>query len=163
MRVYWNKCANNSQNRIGISSTVYKTNIHIADYCIWLPGCLHLSGNIILMFNTSTHNISLEIVGNSTCVSLVQHWANSLTYTDVLLIQPLGTNFSEIRISTRNKYLEMIYFIKSSSRWRPFYLGFFKIISSLCVIKVTTRRLRMTQYRFRCWLLPSLVLPQQLS
>ena len=53
------------------------------------------------------------------------HWRQAIIWTSagILLIDPLGTNFSEILIEMYTFSLKEMHFKMSSGKWQPFCLG----------------------------------------
>ena len=56
----------------------------------------------------------------------------AITWTNVgiLLIEPLGTNFSEISIGIQTFSFKKMHLNMSSAKWRPFFLGLNVVINS---------------------------------
>ena len=65
----------------------------------------------------------LTIIGSDNGLSPGQRQAIIWTNAGILLIWPLGTNFSEISIDIQTFLFKKIHFKMSSGKWRPFCLG----------------------------------------
>ena len=76
----------------------------------------------------------LSIIGSDNGLSLGRRQAIIWTNAGILLIGPLGTNFSEISIGIQIFSFKKMHLIMSSAQWRPFCLGLnvlIKLINSL--------------------------------
>ena len=65
----------------------------------------------------------LTIIGSDNVLSPGRHQAIIRTNAGILLIGPLGTNFSEMLIKTLTFSLKKTHLKVSSAKWRPFCLG----------------------------------------
>ena len=65
----------------------------------------------------------LTIIGSDNGLSPGRRQAIILTKAGILLIRPLGTNFSEILIGNQTFSFKRMHLKMSSAKWRPFYLG----------------------------------------
>ena len=65
----------------------------------------------------------LTIIGPDNGLSPGRHQAIMGTNAGISLIQPLGTNFSEILIGIQTFSFKKMYLKMSSAKWRPFCLG----------------------------------------
>ena len=65
----------------------------------------------------------LTIIGSDNGLSPGQHQAIIWNNAGLLLIEPLGTNFSEISIVIQTFSLKKIHLNMSSAKWHPFCLG----------------------------------------
>ena len=65
----------------------------------------------------------LTIIGSDNGLSLERRQAITWTNAGILLIGPLGTNFSEIVIEIQTFSLKKMHLKMSSAKWRPFCLG----------------------------------------
>ena len=65
----------------------------------------------------------LTIIGSDNGLPPGRRQAIIWTNAGILLIWPLGTNFSEISIDIHTLSLKKIHFKMSSGKWRPFCLG----------------------------------------
>ena len=65
----------------------------------------------------------LTIIGSDDGLSPDRHQAIILTNAEILLIGPLGTNFSEILIEIHAFSFKKMHLKMSSGKWRPFCLG----------------------------------------
>ena len=65
----------------------------------------------------------LTIIGSDDGLSPDRHQAIILTNAEILLIGPLGTNFSEILIEIHAFSFKKMHLKMSSEKWRPFCLG----------------------------------------
>ena len=68
-------------------------------------------------------NSNLTIIGSDNGLSPDRRQAIIWTNAGILLIGPLGTNFSEILIENYNIFFQENAFEVSSAKWRPFCLG----------------------------------------
>ena len=68
---------------------------------------------------------NLTIIGSDNGLSPGRCQAISWTNIGILLIGPLGTNFSEMLIEIHTFSFKKIYFYMSSGKWRPFCLASF--------------------------------------
>ena len=64
---------------------------------------------------------NLTIIGSDNGLPL--GWRQAITWTWILLIGPLGTNFSEMLIEILPFSFKKIHLKMSSGKWRPFCLG----------------------------------------
>ena len=71
----------------------------------------------------------LTIIGSDNGLSPGRRQAIIWTNTGILLIRPLGRNFSEILIRIQTFSFKKMYLKMSSAKWRPFYLGFNVLIT----------------------------------
>ena len=67
--------------------------------------------------------VKLIIIGSDNGLSPGRHQAIIWTNTEILLIGPLGTNFSEILIGIQTFSFKKMRLNVSSAKWRPFRLG----------------------------------------
>ena len=67
--------------------------------------------------------VNLTIIGSDNGLSPGQRQAITWTNVGILLIGPLGTNFSEILIEIHTFSFKKIHLKMSSGKWRPFCLG----------------------------------------
>ena len=65
----------------------------------------------------------LTIIGSDNGLSPRRRQAIIWTSAGILLIRPLGTNFSEILIRNQTFSFKKMHLKMSSAKWRPFYLG----------------------------------------
>ena len=65
----------------------------------------------------------LTIIGSDNGLSPGRHQAIIWNNAGLLLIEPLGTNFSEILIGSQTFSFTKMHFNMSSVKWRPFWLG----------------------------------------
>ena len=79
----------------------------------------------------------LNIIGSDNGLSPERRQAIIWTNTGILLIGPLGTNFSEIFIEIHTFSLKKIRLKMSSSKWRPFCLG----------LNVLTKKIRLATFK----------------
>ena len=66
---------------------------------------------------------NLTIIGSDNGLSPGRRQAIIWTNAGILLIGPLGTNFSEISIEMQTFSFKKMYLKVSSAKWRPFCLG----------------------------------------
>ena len=68
-------------------------------------------------------------IGNATIIGsdngLLPGWCKAIMWTNavILLLEILGTNFSEISIAIHTFSLNKLHFINQSGKWQPFCLG----------------------------------------
>ena len=77
----------------------------------------------------------LTIICSDNGLTPDQHQAIIWTNTGILLIGPLGTNFSEILIDTYTLLFKKMHLKMSSRKWRPFCLGL-NVLSQCQVITI---------------------------
>ena len=65
----------------------------------------------------------LTIIGSDNGLSPERHQAIIWTNAGILIIGPLGTNFSEILVEILTSSLKKMWLKVSSAKWRPFCLG----------------------------------------
>ena len=65
----------------------------------------------------------LTIIGSDNGLLPGRHQAIIWTNAEILLIQPLGTNFSEILIGIQTFSFKKMHLKMSSAKWHPFFLG----------------------------------------
>ena len=65
----------------------------------------------------------LTIIGSDNGLSSARRQAIIWTNAEILLIGPLGINFSEILIGIQTFSLRKMHLTMSSAKWRPFCLG----------------------------------------
>ena len=102
--------------------------------CQWLPN----SGKVILIDRFLTHwgrvtHIcvgNLTIIGSDNGLSPGRRQAITWTNVGILLIGPLGTNFSEMLIKLQTFSFKKIYLKMSSGKWRPFCLGGLNVLTT---------------------------------
>ena len=75
----------------------------------------------------------LIIIGPGNGLSPGRHQAIILTNAGILLIGPLGRNFSEISIEIYTFSFKKMHLKMSIARWRPFCLGL-TVLNILCVV-----------------------------
>ena len=74
---------------------------------------------------------NLTIIGSDNGLSPGRRQAIAWTNVGILIIGPLGTNFSEMLIEIHTFSFKKIHLKMSSGKWRPFCLGLHVIISRL--------------------------------
>ena len=67
--------------------------------------------------------VKLTIIGSDNDLSPGRRQTIIWTNARILLIGPLGTNFSEILIEIQTFSFKKMHLKMSSAKWRPFYLG----------------------------------------
>ena len=72
---------------------------------------------------TSEYNFKLAIISSDNGLSPGRRQAIIWTNAGILLIGPLGTNFSEILIEIQTFSFRKMHLNMSSAKWRPFCLG----------------------------------------
>ena len=90
----------------------------------WRPFCLGF--NVLTHWNRVTHICvnKLTIIGSDNGLSPGRRQAIIWTNAEILLIGPLRTNFSEILIDIHIFSSTKMHFKMSTTKWRPFCLGF---------------------------------------
>ena len=93
-------------------------------YMKWQPFCSGL--NVLTHWGRVTHICvsKLTIIGSDNGLSPGRRQAIIWTNDGILLIRPLGTNFSEILSKIRIFSFKKMHLKTSSVKWRPFCLGF---------------------------------------
>ena len=74
---------------------------------------------------------NLTIIGSDNGLSPGRRQAITWTNVGILLIGPLGTNFSEMLIEIHTFSFKKIHLKMSSGKWRPFCLGL-DVLTKLC-------------------------------
>ena len=74
----------------------------------------------------------LTIIGSDNGLSPGRRQAIIGTNAGILLIRPLGTNFSELLIGIQTFSFKKMYLNMSSAKWRPFCLGLNVLSSVTC-------------------------------
>ena len=89
----------------------------------WWPSCLGL--NVLTHWGRVTHICvsNLTTIGSVNGLSPGRRQAITWTNAGILLIGPLGTNFSEILIEIPTFLLKKMHLKVSSAKWRPSCLG----------------------------------------
>ena len=84
----------------------------------------------------------LTIIGSDNGLS--PGWRQAITWTNVgiLLIGPLGTNFSEMLIGIHTFSFKKIHLKMSSGKWRPFCLGL--IVLTRCELRIRVSQIHLT-------------------
>ena len=96
----------------------------------------------------------LIIIGSDNRLSPGQRQAIIWTNAGILLIGPLGTNFSEILIKTCRFSFKKIYLKMSSGKWRPSCLGLNEVLTpvkykcDICQVILNTLRPRQNGPHF---------------
>ena len=99
------------------------SNTKLIESKLWLNG---MSGCMLLThWGRVTHICvgNLTIIGSDHGLSLGRHQAIIWINAGILLIGPLGTNFSEIQIGIQTFSYKKMHLKMSSVKWRPFCLG----------------------------------------
>ena len=86
----------------------------------------------------------LTIFDSDNGLSPVRRQAIIWTNAEILLIGPLGTNFSEILIVIQTFSLTKMHLKMASAKWRGFCLGLNVLNNFLCVLAGALRRLHST-------------------
>ena len=76
----------------------------------------------------------LTIIGSDNGLSPGRRRAIIWNNAGILLIEPLGTNFSEISIGIQTFSFKKMHLNMSSAKWRPFCLGFNLLYNPFCWI-----------------------------
>ena len=74
---------------------------------------------------------NLTIIGPDNGLSPGRRQAIICTNAGILLIGPLGTNFSEIQIGIQTVSYKKMHLKMSSVKWRPFFLGLYVLTPSI--------------------------------
>ena len=82
----------------------------------------------------------LTILGSDNGLSPGRHQAIIWTNAKILLIEPLGTNFSEFLIGIRKFSFKKMRLKMSSAKWRPFCLGLNELSYCDFIVKVCSIR-----------------------
>ena len=88
----------------------------------------------------------LTIIGSDNGLSPGQRQAIIWNNAGLLLIEPLGTNFSEISIGIQTFSFKKMHLIMSSAKWRPFCLGLNVLIGLGVVYRVGVILLRIMEF-----------------
>ena len=94
--------------------------------CATQPFCLGLNVLIWLIhWGRVTHICLSKLTNIGSDNGLSPEWRQAIIWTNagILLIGPLGTNFSEILIKIQTFSLKKMHLKMSSAKWRPFCLG----------------------------------------
>ena len=95
----------------------------------------------------------LTVIASDNGLSPERRQAIIWTNAGILLIGPLGTNFSEISIEIQTFLFKKMHLKISSAKWRPFCLGLYVLIGApgLNVYTIqNTAHYRIYQLRFIC-------------
>ena len=105
-------------------------------HCIEMkPSTLHQIKGILTRWGPMTHiytSINLAIIGSDNGLSPGRRQAIIWPNTEILLIGPLGTIFSEIWIKMHTFSFKEMYLNMSSAKWRPFCLGPKVLMNTVC-------------------------------
>ena len=96
----------------------------------------------------------LTIIGSDNGLLPGRRQAIIWTNAGILLIQPLGTNFSEILIRIQTFSFKIIHLKVSSEKWRPFCLGLNVLKATTSLMHVGITRLQWVQSCVKsvtCW------------
>ena len=113
-----------------------KCRISMPGSCNWLPWSNAKMGTkTITSLSHLTHwgrvthicVSTLTIIGSDNGLSPGRRQAIISTISGILLIRPLGTNFSELLIKIHTFSFKKIHLKMSSGKWRPFCLGLDKL------------------------------------
>ena len=98
-------------------------------------GCTHGNSNLT-HWGRMTHICvgKLTTIGSDNGLSPGRRQSIIWTIAGILLIWPLGTNFSEILIWNQTFSFKKMHLKMSSAKWRPFCLGLNVLIASYCRI-----------------------------
>ena len=94
----------------------------------------------------------LTIIGSENGLSPGRRQAIIWTNAGLLLIEPLGTNVSEILFETLTFSFKKIYLKPSSGKWRPFYLDLNVLmlnVQSIPIARIYTQQGSHRLYRIR--------------
>ena len=81
---------------------------------------------------------NLTIIGSDNGLSPTRRQAIIWTNDGILLIEPLGTKFSEILIAIQTFSFKKMYLKMSSAKWRPSCLGLNVLIPECCLASADT-------------------------
>ena len=108
----------------------HKTQVHTEQYlfqvnCIWQNGDVTVFVQLLTHWGRVTHICvgKLTIIGSDNGLSPARRQAIICTNAWILLIGPLGTNFSDILIGIQTFSFTKTHLKMSSAKWRPFCLG----------------------------------------
>ena len=87
----------------------------------------------------------LTIIGSDNGLSPGRRQAIIWNNAGLLLIEPLGTNFSEISIEIQTFSFKKMHLNMSSAKWRPFCLGLNELIDCLGSILALLRQVTHNQ------------------
>ena len=94
--------------------------------CVSAQLSQYLDGNVLLTHWSRVTHIwvgNLTIIGSDNGLSPGRRQAITWTNVGILLIGPLGTNFSEMLIKIHTFLIKKIHLKMLSGKWRPFWLG----------------------------------------
>ena len=92
---------------------------------------------------------NLTIIGSANGLSPGRRQAITWTNVGIVLIGPLGTNFSEMLIEIHTFSFKKIHFKMSSGKWRPFCLGLNVFIR--CLLRWNTPAFDLCQCYLGWW------------
>ena len=84
----------------------------------------------------------LTIIGSDNGLSPGRRQAIIWTNAEIVLIKPLGTNFSEILIGNQTFSFKKMHLKISSAKWRAFYLGL-NVLTDVTVASFTGAYMRL--------------------
>ena len=90
------------------------------------------------------------IIGSDNGLSPDRRQAIIWTNAGILLIRPLGTNFSEILIEIYTLSFKKIHLKMSSRKWRPLCLGL-NVLSMYCLILTLSSVIWIEQFNMDIW------------
>ena len=93
--------------------------------CIYALPCQLTTFHSLTHWGRVTHIcvVKLTIIGSDNGLSPGRRQAIIWTNAGILLIGPLGTNFSEIVFGIKTSSFKKMHLKMSSAKWRPFCLG----------------------------------------
>ena len=124
----FNRCCNNiPQNFHSQSQVLYPFSLVYT----WISNYIHykiwdeMTSPFLTHWGRVTHICvgKLTIIGSDNGLSPRRRQAIIWTNAGILLIGPLGTNFSEIQIGIQTFSFKKMYLKMGSAKWRPFCLG----------------------------------------
>ena len=117
-------CAIFTHNLLGCFAGTDNLTIPRGFMVSWTPGKVPYE-NILTHWGRVTHICvgNLTIIGSDNGLSPGRRQAITWTNVGILLIGPLGTNFSGMLIEIRTFSFKKIHLKMSSGKWRPFCLG----------------------------------------
>ena len=129
----WTKLSTTPLEKIsmhGNTTIVYKIFWHQA---IYLKQPSRLMEALLTHWGRVTHICvsKLTIIGSDNGLSPERRQATIWTNAGIVLIGPLGTNFSEILIDIQSFSFKKMHLKMSPGKWRPFGLGF-NVLTFLC-------------------------------
>ena len=143
--LWLNHLALASQKGTVFLGNVYMLNVFMLGEIVLVDQSSKNSSMTLTHWGRVTHICvsNLTIIGADNGLSPGRRQAITCTNVGILLIGPLGTNFSEMLIEIQTFLFKKINLKRSSGKWRPFCLGL--NVLTVCVSRV---RRRVQHWRF---------------